>query len=93
MNGQTWGLVIVKKLKEVFDDFNLMGKLYAMVCDGGANMSTAKSEIVRLHGAKYCCATLEQYRINITACLAHLINNSCNEAVLVAKAANYKVLF
>ena len=91
MNGQTRGPVIAKKLKEVFEDFNVMGKLYAMVFDGGANLTTAKDEIVRLHDKEFCCADLEQYKINITGCLAHLINNACNGAVLAAKAANYKV--
>ena len=91
MNGITRGPVIAKKLKEVFEEFNMMGKLYAMVFDGGANLSTAKTELVRLHGTDFCCAALEQYKMNITSCLAHLINNSCNGAVLAAKAANYKV--
>lgn len=35
MKGQTKGVVVANKLKEVFDDFNFMGRLFAMVFDGG----------------------------------------------------------
>ena len=91
MNGNTRGVVVANKLKEVFDDFNLLGRLYAMVFDGGANLSTAKNELQRLHGAGFCCVALERKHLCITTCLAHLINNSCNGAVLAAKAASYKV--
>ena len=91
MNGQTRGVVVANKLKEIFDDFKLMGRLYAMVFDGGANLSTAKNELQRLHGTSFCCTALERNKLCITNCLAHLINNSCNGAVLAAKAASYKV--
>ena len=91
MNGQTRGVVVANKLKEIFDDFKLMGRLYAMVFDGGANLSTARNELQRLHGTAFCCTALERKKLCITNCLAHLINNSCNGAVLAAKAASYKV--
>ena len=92
MNGQTRGIVVAKKLKDVFDDYNVMGKLYAMVFDGGANLGSAKQEIMRLRDNEYCCTALQEKNIHITSCLAHLINNSCNGAVLAAKAAKYKVI-
>lgn len=91
MNGNTKGVVVATKLKEIFDDYNLMGRLYAMVFDGGANLSTARNELQRLHGTGFCCNALERKNLCITNCLAHLINNSCNGAVLAAKAASYKV--
>ena len=53
MNGQTRGVVVANKLKEIFDDYKLMGRLYAMVFDGGANLSTAKNELQRLHGTGF----------------------------------------
>ena len=80
-----------RKLKEIFEEHNVMGKLYAMVFDGGANLSTAKTEIIRLHGEQCSCTTLGQYKVHTTSCLAHLINNNCNGAVLAAKAAKYQV--
>ena len=91
MNGNTKGVVVANKLKEVFDDFKLMGRLYAMVFDGGENLSTTKNELQRLHGTDFFCVALERDNLYITSCLAHLINNSCNGAVLAAKAASYKV--
>jgi hypothetical protein len=91
MNGQTRGAVVAKKLKDVFDEFNVMGKLYAMVYDGGANLASAKQEIMRIRDNEFCCTALQEKNIHITSCLAHLINNSCNGAVLAAKDAQYKV--
>ena len=35
MNGQTQGVVVARMLKAIFTDFQLMGKLFAMVFDGG----------------------------------------------------------
>ena len=93
MNGETRGIVVGRKLKEIFEEFNVMGKLFAMVFDGGANLSTAKTEIIRLHADQFCCTALGQHKVHTTSCLAHLINNSCNGAVLAAKAAKYKVRF
>ena len=91
MNGNTKGVVIANKLKEVYDDFKLMGRLYAMFFDGGANLSTSKNELQRLHGTDFCCVTLERNNLCITLCLEHLINKTCNGAVFVAKVASYKV--
>jgi hypothetical protein len=91
MNGQTKGIVVGRKLKEIFEEYNVMGKLFAMVFDGGANLSTAKTEIIRLHSDQFSCTALGQYKVYSTSCLAHLINNSCNGAVLAAKAAKYQV--
>ena len=92
MNGQTRGVVVANKLKEIFLDFNLMGKLFAMVYDGGANLSAAKTEIIRLHGTgNFSCSALKLVTIYTTNCIAHCINNACNGAVLAAKAAKYQV--
>ncbi len=91
LNGQTKGIVVGRTLKEIFEEYSVMGKLYAMVFDGGANLSTAKTEIMRLHGEQCRCTTLGQYKVHTTSCLAHLIDNSCNGAVLAAKATKYKV--
>ena len=91
LNGQTKGIVVGRKLKEIFEEYNVMGKLYAMVFDGGANLSTVKTEIIRLHGEQCNCTALGQYKVHTTSCLAHLINNSCNGAILAAKATKYKV--
>ena len=91
MNGQTRGAVVAKRLKDVFDDFNVMGKLYAMVYDGGSNLASAKQEMMRIRDKEFCCTALQEKNLHVTSCLAHLINNSCNGAVLAAKDAKYKV--
>ncbi len=76
----------------MFDDYKVMGKLYVMVFDGGANLGSPKQEIMRLRDNEYCCTALQEKSIHIKSYLAHLIDNNCNGAVLAAKAAKYKVM-
>ena len=39
MNGQTTGVIIVAKLRELLQQFSLKGKLFASVLDGGAKLT------------------------------------------------------
>ena len=83
--------MIARKLQVIFEKFNLMGKLYATVFDGGANLRTAKNELRRMHANQVACVALQLPVLYFTTCLAHLVNSACNGAVLLAKREKFLV--
>ena len=87
------GVVIARKLQVIFEKFNLMGKLYATVFDGGANLRTAKNELRRMHARQVACVALQLPVLYFTSCLAHLVNSACNGAVLLAKRETFLVSY
>ena len=92
MNGQTAGVVIATKLREILQRFDLKGKLFVAVFDGGANLQTARTELARLHqGEGPACVALHNPGMFFTSCLAHLVNGACNTAVLRVKSHAFEV--
>lgn len=72
--------------------FNLKGKLFAAVFDGGANLLTARTELLKLYGDNIpSCVALQLKRMFTTSCLAHLVNGACNSATLVVKSHKFQV--
>jgi len=82
--------VIAKKLHLCFESFNLHGKLYAAVFDGGANLRTAKEQLRNMHTSRVACVALQLPVLYFTTCLAHLVNSACNGAVLLIKRENFQ---
>ena len=93
MNGQTAWMVIVAKLRDIFHGFNIKGKLFVAVFDGGPNLQTAKTALWRMHvGEGPSCVALRRNGMYFTICLAHLvINGACNCVVLLSKSTKFQI--
>ena len=92
-NGKTRGTDIAPKLQTMFRRFNLEGRLFAVVKDGGANLNTAATELRKLQSGEFACVALKQKYAYFTTCIAHLINGACNSAVMFIKGHKFQVCF
>lgn len=79
--------IIGSKLSGLFKRFNLQSRIFAIVKDGGANLKTATQTLQDYHTLEevHCCAALAMTTIWVTICMAHMVNNACNSAVLKVK--------
>jgi hypothetical protein len=72
--------------------FELFDKVFAATSDGADDeRSGAAAELQRLRDNAPSCACLGQATMYHTACLAHLVNAACNEAVSRVRDFSFKV--